>query len=90
MSTQQTTARATVYSTPGCGQCIATIRALDAKGIGYDVVDLATEPTAHAYVTGQLGYLQAPVVVAGEGDHWAGFRPDHIDRIAARMAEGAW
>jgi glutaredoxin-like protein NrdH len=27
------------------------------------------------------GYLQAPVVVAGE-DHWAGFRPDLIKAIA--------
>lgn len=29
-----------------------------------------------------LGYLQAPVVVAGN-DHWSGFRPDRIKALAA-------
>jgi len=28
-----------------------------------------------------LGYLQAPVVVAGT-DHWSGFRPDRIKTLA--------
>jgi len=28
-----------------------------------------------------LGYLQAPVVVAGD-DHWSGFRPDRITPVA--------
>jgi glutaredoxin-like protein NrdH len=27
-----------------------------------------------------LGYLQAPVVVAGE-NHWSGFRPDEISKL---------
>ena len=31
-----------------------------------------------------LGYLQAPVVITDE-DHWAGFRPDKIDELAARL-----
>ncbi|KJQ52620.1 hypothetical protein [Microbacterium sp. SA39] len=28
-------------------------------------------------------YTQAPIVVVDEHDHWNGFRPDCIDRIAA-------
>ena len=28
-----------------------------------------------------LGYLQAPVVVAGN-DHWSGFRPDRIKGLS--------
>ncbi|MBP0661737.1 NrdH-redoxin, partial [Mycobacterium tuberculosis] len=32
-----------------------------------------------------LGYLQAPVVVAGE-QHWGGFRLDHIKSLAAQAA----
>ena len=28
-----------------------------------------------------LGYLQAPVVVAGN-EHWSGFRPDRIKALA--------
>ncbi|MGU3643857.1 glutaredoxin-like protein NrdH [Microbacterium sp. C23T] len=72
----------TVYSKPGCVQCAATYRALDSHGIPYDIVDLTDNPAALAYVTDELGYSQAPVVVASDQDHWSGFRPDHIDRIA--------
>jgi hypothetical protein len=33
-------------------------------------------------VVDELGYTEAPVVVVDEHDHWSGFRPDQIDRIA--------
>ncbi len=71
-----------VYSKPSCVQCKATYRALDAKSIAYRIVDLTESEAALAYVTEELGYSQAPVVVVSDVDHWAGFRPDHIDRIA--------
>ena len=32
-----------------------------------------------------LGYLQAPVVVAGDS-HWSGFRPDRIKELALTAA----
>jgi glutaredoxin-like protein NrdH len=32
-----------------------------------------------------LGYLQAPVVVAGN-EHWSGFRPDRIKALGAAVA----
>ena len=70
----------TVYSKPACGQCTATTRALDAKGLSYDVIDL-TQDAAAIEMVQSLGYRQAPVVIAGE-DHWAGFRPDMIGRLA--------
>lgn len=70
-----------VYSKPACVQCTATTRALDAKGITYDVVDLSQDDAALNRVT-ELGYRQAPVVVAG-ADHWSGFRPDMIARLAS-------
>lgn len=73
----------TVYSTPSCAQCQATYRALDKKGITYEVVNLTESAAAMEYVTGDLGYSQAPVVVVDEHDHWSGFRPDQILRIAA-------
>lgn len=72
-----------VYSKPSCVQCTATYRALDAKGIEYTVVDLTTNPAALEYVMDELGYSAAPVVVASDQDHWAGFRPDLIDKHAA-------
>jgi glutaredoxin-like protein NrdH len=73
----------TVYTKPSCVQCDATYRALDAKGIEYETLDLFQDPDALAKVKA-LGYLQAPVVVTDE-DHWSGFRPDKIDELAARQ-----
>ncbi len=73
----------TIYSSPGCVQCQATYRALDGHGIVYKVVDVSQSPAALEYVRDELGYSQAPVVVVSDEDHWSGFRPDHIDRIAA-------
>lgn len=70
----------TVYSKPACVQCTATTRALDARGLSYELVDLTLDDAAMQMVQG-LGYRQAPVVVAGEA-HWAGFRPDLIGALA--------
>ena len=69
-----------VYSKPACVQCTATTRALDARGLSYDIVDLTEDAHAMERVTA-LGYRQAPVVIAGDA-HWAGFRPDMIGRLA--------
>lgn len=71
----------TVYSKPACVQCTATTRALDAKGISYNVIDLTEDAEAMEKVMA-MGYRQAPVVIAGEA-HWAGFRPDMIGQIAS-------
>ena len=73
----------TVYTKPSCVQCTATYRALDSKGIEYEVLDLSQDPTALEQVKA-LGYLQAPVVITDE-DHWSGFRPDKIDELASRL-----
>jgi len=75
--------KVTVYSKPACVQCDATYRALDKKGIEYTVVDISADVGALERVR-ELGYLQAPVVVAGE-ESWAGFRPDRITALAARQ-----
>lgn len=67
----------TIYSKPSCVQCNATYRALDDKGVEYDVVDMSVDPDALEKVRA-LGHLQAPVVITPEGEHWSGFRPDLI------------
>ncbi|EFV14069.1 glutaredoxin-like protein NrdH [Segniliparus rugosus] len=74
----------TLYTKPACVQCDATHRALDRAGIAHEVVDLSVDTEARDYVMA-LGYLQAPVVVAG-GDHWSGFRPDRIAALASSAA----
>ena len=71
----------TVYTKPACVQCSATYKALDKQGLSYDTVDISLDSEARDYVMA-LGYLQAPVVVAGN-DHWSGFRPDRIKGLAA-------
>lgn len=71
----------TVYTKPACVQCNATYKALDKAGAQYDVIDITTNPEARDFVLG-LGYLQAPVVVAGD-QHWSGFKPDRIAALAA-------
>ena len=71
----------TVYTKPGCDQCTATYLQFDKAGIEYTVVDLTEDAEARAHVQ-SLGYLQAPVVVAGD-QHWSGFRIDRIKAVAA-------
>lgn len=71
----------TVYTKPACVQCNATQKALDKQGISYQTVDITEDPDARDFVMA-LGYLQAPVVVAGD-NHWSGFRPDRIKALAA-------
>lgn len=68
-----------VYSKPSCVQCTATYRALDSKGIEYNIVDLSTDEAALQTIK-ELGYRQAPVVVTAD-KHWSGFRPDEISAL---------
>ncbi|GAA2244246.1 redoxin NrdH [Rarobacter faecitabidus] len=74
----------TVYSKPACVQCDATYRALDKRGIEYSIVDISQDVEALEMVR-SLGYLQAPVVIAGDS-HWSGFRPDQISQLAQQVA----
>lgn len=72
----------TVYTTgPSCGKCTMTKPMLDGKGVPYVEVNITDNPAAYAYVTDDLGYTKAPVVVDDQ-DHWCDMRPDHIDRVA--------
>ncbi|EOM76262.1 glutaredoxin-like protein NrdH [Rhodococcus rhodnii] len=74
----------TVYTKPACVQCNATYKALDKAGIEYTSIDISQDDEARDYVMA-LGYLQAPVVVAGD-DHWSGFRPDRIKALTVAAA----
>ncbi|GAA3629902.1 redoxin NrdH [Kineosporia mesophila] len=72
----------TVYSKPSCVQCDATYRALAKTDLEYQVVDITQDDAARDHVM-SLGYLQAPVVIAGD-DHWSGYRPDRIKALVAQ------
>lgn len=74
----------TVYTAgPACPQCAATFRHLEARGVKVTKVDIRDVESARDYVTEELGYSQAPVVVVDDEpeNHWYGFRPDLIDRL---------
>lgn len=73
-----------VYTKPACPQCDATKKQLDKAGVSYDAVDMSVDTDAREKVMA-LGYMAAPVVVAGE-DHWSGFRPDRIKALASASA----
>ena len=73
-----------VYTLPNCMQCTMTKRALDDAGLGYVVIDLATDEGAVDTVQ-QLGYTSAPVVIVGAAS-WSGFRPDKIKAVASARA----
>lgn len=55
-----------VYTTPFCGDCAATKRALDARGIGYQEVGLETDTDAIARVEAlNDGRCSVPTLVHG-------------------------
>ena len=73
-----------IYSKPACVQCDATYRHLDKNNVPYRVVDISNPDNAKEYefIKG-LGYLQAPVVYVDADNHWSGFRPDELKKLAA-------
>ncbi|GAA1078614.1 hypothetical protein GCM10009648_14640 [Tsukamurella spumae] len=55
-------------------------------GVPFQEVDLTTTPNAMEYVTEDLGYSQAPIIVVDDHFHWAGLRPDLIEQVATLHA----
>lgn len=74
-----------IYSTPGCPACKITARQFEAKGVAYQMVELASNPERAADFA-EHGYTQAPVVMVpndpsygdAAGSHWSGLQPDKI------------
>ena len=52
----------------------------------YTVVDVTLNAAALEYVSEDLGYSAAPIVVVDEHNHWSGFRPDRITALAQSTA----
>lgn len=79
----------TIYSKPyksGCFACDKTKDLFDAAGIDNTVVDITTNTAAVEYISEELGYSQAPVVVyerEGSVNHWSGLNPPEIKKIIA-------
>jgi glutaredoxin-like protein NrdH len=73
-------------------RCTMIKRVLKDKGVSFVEVDIRENPAAREYVVEDLGYTEAPVVVVEDGtgqDHWSGFVPAQIERIARHNAAAA-
>ena len=77
------TASVIVYTKDKCPGCKATIRSLTKKNIAFEARSIDETPGARDMIA-KLGYMQAPIVVAGD-DHWSGYNPDRIEALAARL-----
>ena len=73
-----------IYTRNDCVQCHATKRAMESRGVDFEMVNIDLVPEAADTLRAQ-GFRQLPVVVAGETS-WSGVRPDMINRLAAQAA----
>ena len=72
-----------IYTRNDCVQCHATKRAMESRGVAFEMVNIDQVPEA-ADTLRKQGFRQLPVVVAGETS-WSGFRPDMINRLSAQV-----
>lgn len=75
-----------VWTLPSCPGCMATKRALTKRGVEFEERD-ATQLSEElkTQLKNQLGAnLTAPIVQTPDGEFWAGYRPDKIDKIAPK------
>lgn len=73
-----------VYTSPGCGPCVAVKHAMRSRGVPFTEVN-AREPEAQAYLEG-LGYQGVPVTVCPDGQHWHGMDSERIVGLAVMVA----
>ncbi|MCR2798001.1 glutaredoxin-like protein NrdH [Enterobacter kobei] len=76
--------RIIIYTRNNCVQCHATKRAMESRGMVFEMVNIDQQPEAAETLRAQ-GFRQLPVVIAGE-TRWSGFRPDMINRLSAQAA----
>lgn len=79
----------TLYAKPGCFPCRKTLQKFQEAGIEPRVVDLTESPAALEYVTEELGYSQAPIVVVDDDFHWSGLNPGCIERAIQSLTRYA-
>lgn len=71
--------RIIIYTRNDCVQCHATRRAMESRGLAFEMVNVDQQPDAAGHPA-RAGIRQLPVVIAGEL-RWSGFRPDMINRL---------
>lgn len=75
-------AQVIIYSKPtGCFGCTKTKALFEKAGVPFIEVDITANEAALEYISEELGYAQAPVVIyecAGSVNHWSGLDPVQI------------
>ena len=71
--------RITIYTRNDGVQCHATKRAMESRGLQFELINVDQQPNA-AEELRAMGFRQLPVVVAGKST-WSGFRPDMINSL---------
>ena len=79
----------TVYTKPGCFGCRKTAEKFLDWYIAFTEVDITQTPAALEYITEELGYSQAPVVVVDDHFHWSGLNPVNIGTANILAAQEA-
>ncbi|MDQ3736478.1 MAG: glutaredoxin, partial [Actinomycetota bacterium] len=59
-------ARVTVYTTEPCGFCRQAKALLQSRGVEYDEINLAKDPSGRADLVARTGQMTFPQVVVGE------------------------
>nr|WP_173233032.1 glutaredoxin domain-containing protein [Micrococcus sp. MG-2010-D12]AKF15814.1 glutaredoxin/FtsK/SpoIIIE family [Micrococcus sp. MG-2010-D12] len=79
----------TIYTSPGCGPCMAVKAHLRAHKIPHTLVDVSQDPAAVEKLR-KMGYFRAPVTVdEATGEHWHGYLPDRYASPAPEAAPAA-
>ena len=88
---ETTPAQVIIYSKPvGCFGCTKTKALFERAGVPFVEVDITVNAAALEYITEELGYAQAPVVIyecEGSINHWSGLDPVQIAQTAALYKE---
>ena len=71
----------TVFTKNFCQPCRLTKDTLKRKGVEFVERNVEDDPEAYEAVKA-LGYQSVPVVVAPDGSHWNGLRPDLLGALA--------
>ncbi|HEX5926283.1 MAG TPA: glutaredoxin domain-containing protein [Baekduia sp.] len=79
-------AAVTVYTTDPCSFCLRAKQLLDARGIEYDEVNLAKDPTGRSELLERTGMMSFPQVLVGD-ELIGGFQETIAADRSGRLAE---
>jgi glutaredoxin 3 len=79
-------AAVTVYTTDPCSFCLRAKQLLDVRGIAYDEVNLAKDPTGRTELLERTGMMSFPQVLVGD-ELIGGFQETIAADRSGRLAE---